>query len=147
MAITATIERKTEDAWIQSLQARDDLAGITIRRASDADVEVVYPCIIVNGGTTGISPLFQNTQVDAVLVDLVAMTYIPDDRDAAIVDGLIGAIRDLFISETILTELSGVNNYTARGVVQDGDTFSDDERNIRRRTITIKTIGVAQDAA
>ena len=144
MATVSTIEDKAEAAWVSALEASSDITADVVR-FGQADAATVYPCVVVDAGSVMSPSEVQNIGVDVILVELSARTYKDDDADGAVVLDLIGAVRDVFRDESILATLSGIANFTVKGIEQEGDVVRVDTDALRVRSLTAKITAIATD--
>ena len=144
MATVSTIEDKAEAAWVAALEGSADITADVVRFGQAGD-DAVYPCVVVDAGSVANPPEFQNIGVDVILVELQAQTYKDDDATGSVVLELIGAGRDVFRDDSILSTLSGISNFTVKGIEQDGDVVRVDTDALRVRSLTAKITAIATD--
>ena len=144
MATVSTIEDKAEAAWVAALEGSADITADVVRFGQAGD-DAVYPCVVVDAGSVANPPEFQNIGVDVILVELQAQTYKDDDATGSVVLELIGAVRDVFRDDSILSTLSGISNFTVKGIEQDGDVIRVDTDALRVRSLTAKITAIATD--
>ena len=144
MATVSTIEDKAEAAWVAALEGSADITADVVRFGQAGD-DAVSPCVVVDAGSVANPPEFQNIGVDVILVELQAQTYKDDDATGSVVLELIGAVRDVFRDDSILSTLSGISNFTVKGIEQDGDVVRVDTDALRVRSLTAKITAIATD--
>jgi hypothetical protein len=144
MATVSTIEDKAEAAWVAALEGSADITADVVR-FGQAGADAVYPCVVVDAGSVANPAEFQNIGVDVILVELQAQTYKDDDTTGSVVLELIGAVRDVFRDDSILSTLSGISNFTVKGIEQDGDVVRVDTDALRVRSLTAKITAIATD--
>lgn len=144
MATISTIEDKAEAAWVAALEASADITADVVR-FGQAAAAAVWPCVVVDAGSVENPAEFANIGVDVIRVELQAQTYKDDDPSAAVVLELIGAVRDVFRDDSILSTLSGISNFTVKGIEQDGDVVRLDTDALRVRSLTAKITAIATD--
>jgi len=144
MATVSTIEDKAEAAWVAALEGSADITADVVRFGQAGD-DAVYPCVVVDASAVANPGEFQNIGVDVILVELQAQTYKDDDATGSVVLELIGAVRDVFRDGSILSTLSGISNFTVKGIEQDGDVIRVDTDALRVRSLTAKITAIATD--
>lgn len=144
MATISTIEDKAEAAWVAALEGSADITAAVVR-FGQAGADAVYPCVVVDAGAVANPAEFQNIGVDVILVELQAQTYKDDDASGSVVLELIGAVRDVFRDDSILSTLSGISNFTVKGIEQEGDVVRVDTDALRVRSMTTKITAIATD--
>ena len=142
MAVQSNTEWKVEEAVIAALEANVDvIAGsVPVVRAL-ADVEPVYPCIVVQcvgvqhpqtwGGSVGI---------EDAQVELMAYTTRKADPTTFAVTELLGIIRDTVRDGNFVTTLSSIVNFTAFGTNEEGFSRVVDSERIRVRAMIIRVL-------
>lgn len=121
MSIQGTLERKLQTAWIACLQDMPDLVALlagktSIRRRDDYSQAAVYPTVVVDVDSAG-NPEWSKEYYYAI-TNVAAKTraYTAEDPDGAILDQMIGAIRDFMHHATaaalLTAKVDGLHVYS-----------------------------------
>jgi len=112
MAITASVEKKSEQALVAALKLHADLAALDassdfIRRYSDRSKTRAFPCVLVRCAET-VTPTLDDQGHYIALMEIQCHTLKKDDANADLVNDAVAAVRDAFTAAGFVTNLESV---------------------------------------
>ncbi len=148
---TLDIERRVEEAALELLREYDALKGATgnvparIRVRMDTEAAADYPCATVNA--VGFAEFGERTGWYKGALQLGAMTYRPDDKDAKAVKAVLGALRGWAQRKDLPAALNATvaagtqeTEIEFREIKLDGSTFDYSEGRIREWILPLEVL-------
>jgi len=133
MAITASVEKKSEQALVAALKLHADLAGLDassdfIRRYSDQSKSRAFPCVLVRCAET-VTPTIDDQGHYIALMEIQCHSLKKADADADLVNDAIAATRDAFTAAGFITNLESIGGIDVKLARKPASTSQD----LRRR--------------
>lgn len=142
MAITGTAELTYENAWVHALGKSADLAALcAIRNWEDQSADQVYPVTLVHCSGVDDATSGEPDGYDEAYIEISCRTWKDNDLAKSVVSQMIGAVRDVLNSATLKADLEDVGGVDVATNLVPHPSWSDDEGDVRIRSITVITIG------
>jgi len=140
MSVVGNAEGRYEDAWIAALGQNADVSW-AVRHWDDATNAKLLPAVLVYCSSVLDATSGTPDGYDIAIVEIQCRTQKDADKNKAVVEAMIGAVRDTMRSASILSWLEGGGGLDIYNVIQDEPSFVSDEGNLRIRSLTVQTYG------
>jgi len=126
--------QKIEDAVLNDIKARLQDGGVSatiIKEYNEQPSEATFVRLRILNMPSGLGGGKLPTGIRRPAVSIEANSYYDDDKDGAVLHGLVEDIREAIYIDELLSELNSVSNYCTYFGMEEGDIITDDEDRYR----------------